>query len=754
MRTLTQHRLSLLGFVLAGAILVAVGWLSYLQMLRLDQSRQLATQTLIVREEIEVLLSLLKDAETGQRGFLITGNAEYLTPYESATRAIGPHLDRLRELVGGDSVQRTRATRLRTLIADKLAELEQTVRLRRQRGYVAAARVVVTDAGKRLMDGIREVTGAMRDEESRLYAERNSRLERQVRTATGLNIAGLAVALGLVVGATALAIRAVRQRDAEQVARRFSEALAAASAESEARLRITVESIGDAVIATDEQGRVTLMNPVAQALTGWTEAGAQGRAFEEVFAIVDETTRRPVENPATKVRREGRVVGLANHTLLIARDGREIPIDDSAAPIRVPGGRMRGVVIVFRDVTGRRDLERGRAALLEAEQAARHDAEAASRAKDEFVATLSHELRTPLNSIFGWARMLQERTLDAETTRRALEVIERSTRTQLQLIDDLLDMSRILVGKLRLEPRAVDLRAVVESATDIVRPTAEAKQVGLAVHCGDRPIVVAGDPDRLQQVLWNLLSNAIRYTPAGGGIDVSLDDVGAQARVRVVDTGIGIEPDFLPHVFERFRQADASTSRTHAGLGIGLALVRHLVELHGGVVQAESGGPGTGSTFTVWLPAQAASESGVGPESAGAVVAGAARGLSGLHVLVVDDDPDARDLARLACAQAGARVTPAGSAAEAMRVVEAAPVDVLISDIGMPGTNGYELMAAVRAHANGQRIRAIALTAYARLEDRERALRAGFHLHVSKPVDPARLARAVALAVGRSGDVA
>ena len=419
MRTLTQHRLSLLGFVLAGAILVAVGWLSYLQMLRLDQSRQLATQTLIVREEIEVLLSLLKDAETGQRGFLITGNAEYLTPYESATRAIGPHLDRLRELVGGDSVQRTRATRLQTLIADKLAELEQTVRLRRQRGYVAAARVVVTDAGKRLMDGIREVTGAMRDEESRLYAERNSRLERQVRTATGLNIAGLAVALGLVVGATALAMRAVRQRDAEQVARRFSEALAAASAESEARLRITVESIGDAVIATDEQGRVTLMNPVAQALTGWTEAGAQGRAFEEVLAIVDETTRRPVENPATKVRREGRVVGLANHTLLIARDGREIPIDDSAAPIRVPGGRMRGVVIVFRDVTGRRDLERGRAALLEAEQAARHDAEAASRAKDEFVATLSHELRTPLNSIFGWARMLQERTLDADDHPRA-----------------------------------------------------------------------------------------------------------------------------------------------------------------------------------------------------------------------------------------------------------------------------------------------------------------------------------------------
>jgi PAS domain S-box-containing protein len=749
-RTLTQHRLSLLGFLLAGAILVAVGWLSYWQMLRLEQARELATQTLILREEIEVLLSLMKDAETGQRGFLITGDAGYLGPYESATRAVGPHLDRLRDLVAGDPVQRTRAARLQTLVADKLAELEQTVRLRRQRGYVAAARVVVTDTGKRLMDGIREVTIAMRDDESRVYTERNARLERQERTATVVNIAGLALALGLVVGATGLAIRAVRQRDAEHVARRLSEAIATASAESEARLRITVESIGDAVIATDEQGRVTLMNPVAQALTGWTESGARGRAFEEVFTIVDETTRRPVENPATKVRREGGIVGLANHTLLIARDGREIPIDDSAAPIQVPGGRLRGVVIVFRDVTGRRDLERDRAALLEAEQAARHEAEAASRAKDEFVATLSHELRTPLNSIFGWARMLQERSLDAETTRRAIEVIERSTRTQLQLIDDLLDMSRILVGKLRLEPRAVDLRAVVESATDIVRPTAEAKQVGLAVHHGDRPIVVAGDPDRLQQVLWNLLSNAIRYTPAGGRIDVSLDDDGARARVRVVDTGIGIEPDFLPHVFERFRQADASTSRTHAGLGIGLALVRHLVELHGGIVQADSRGPGAGSTFTVWLPAQDASESGVGPEAAEAGTAGAPRGLSGLHVLVVDDDPDARDLARLACAQAGARVTPAGSAAEAMRVVEAAAVDVLISDIGLPGTNGYELMAAVRAHANGRQIRAIALTAYARLEDRERALQAGFHLHVPKPIDPARLARAVALAVGRS----
>jgi CheY-like chemotaxis protein/anti-sigma regulatory factor (Ser/Thr protein kinase) len=286
---------------------------------------------------------------------------------------------------------------------------------------------------------------------------------------------------------------------------------------------------------------------------------------------------------------------------------------------------------------------------------------------------------------------------------------------------------------------------VVEAALDTVRPTADAKQVALAVRCDPGPTIVAGDADRLQQVLWNLLSNAIRYTPAGGRIDVELHRADGHAEIQVADTGVGIEPHFLPHVFERFRQADASASRTHGGLGLGLALVRHLVELHGGTVRAESEGDGRGAIFTVRLPMQAA------PVSARAGAHGDASPpgrLSGLRILVVDDDMDSRDLARIVCEQAGASVVSVESAAAALRALDAGSVDVLVTDIGMPGTDGYELLTAVRARPDG-RIPAIALTAYARLEDRERALNAGFRLHVPKPLDPTRLARAVALVVGR-----
>jgi PAS domain S-box-containing protein len=563
------------------------------------------------------------------------------------------------------------------------------------------------------------------------------------------------VAFVLVLGASVLTIRALRNRDREYALRQTSEAVAAASQESEARLRTTLESIGDGVIATDDEGRVTLMNPVAQALTGWTDAGARGRPIEEVFAIVNEATRQPVENPVAQVRREGSIVGLANHAILLARDGREIPIADSAAPIRLPGSRLQGVVVVFRDVTGQYELERQRASLLQIEQAARQDAEAANRAKDEFVATLSHELRTPLNSIFGWTRMLQSGSLDGDTARRAVEVIERSARTQMQLIDDLLDTSRMVAGKLRLDVRPVDLRAVVEAAVDTIRPATQAKGVRIEGHTGERPVVVSGDPDRLQQVVWNLLSNAIRFTPAGGRIDVWLDEHQGQEQIRVVDTGSGIKPEFLPHVFERFRQADASSSRVHSGLGLGLALVRHLVELHGGAVVAESEGEGRGATFSVRLPRPSPDTAARPiPLDAAPDVVDPSRHLAGLHVLVVDDEADARDLARLAFEQAGARVSVASSAREALATMDRGRVDVLVSDIGMPGANGYVLLESVRARGADAQVPAIALTAYARLEDRERALKAGFQLHVPKPIDPLRLVRAVALVAHRVGPAA
>jgi PAS domain S-box-containing protein len=745
-----QRRLGLIGFALAGLLLVVVGWISYRQMLRLEEARELATHTLLVREEIEVLFSLIKDAETGQRGFILTGDAKYLEPYQAAIRIVPLHTTRLRQLTADNDTQQAQLVRLDGLVGAKLSEMATSIQIARTQGTGAAARIIRTDVGIRVMEDIRVLLTAMRDEESRLYAKRERRMNQAERTATAGNIAGLIVAFVLVIGATVLTIRAMRYRDREFARRQTSEAVAAASQESEARLRTTLESIGDAVVATDDQGRVTLMNPVAQALTGWTDAGARGRPIEEVFAVVNAATRQPVENPVTKVRREGTIVGLANHTILLSRDGREIPIANSAAPIRVAGGRVQGVVMVFRDVTDQYELERQRASVLEMEQAARQDAEAANRAKDEFVATLSHELRTPLSSIFGWTRMLQSGGLDANTARRAVEVIERNARTQMQLIDDLLDTSRMVAGKLRLELRAVDLRSVVDTAVDTFRPGAQAKGVRISAHVGANPVVVAGDPDRLQQVVGNLLSNAIRFTPTGGRIDVWLEEHEGQEQIRVVDTGSGIKPEFLPHVFERFRQADASSSRTHSGLGIGLALVRHLVELHGGVVVATSDGPGRGATFSVRLPRRSPEEDpGMPPPGARPDATGPARHLAGLHVLVVDDEQDARELARLTFEQAGARVTLAASAPEALATLEAERVDVLVSDIGMPGINGYALLETVRGRG-GASIPAIALTAYARLEDRERALKAGFQLHIPKPIDPGRLVRAVALVANRS----
>ena len=550
----------------------------------------------------------------------------------------------------------------------------------------------------------------------------------------------------------ALLHRVTQQRERERAARATLEAVGAATASSEAWFRTTLASIGDAVIATDDAGHVKAMNSVAQRLTGWTEEEARGRPLGEVFRVVNEDSGLPVENPVDKVFREGRIVGLANHTALLARDGRAIPIDDSAAPIRTPEGRLMGAVMVFRDVTERRQAERQQAAIIEREREARREAEAAARSKDEFVATLSHELRTPLNAIFGWVQLLRAGTLDDGARAHALEVIERNTRTQTRMVEDLLDVSRMMSGRLRIEPRPVELATVVRAALDAVRPALDAKSLNLVTELDAATGPVAGDPERLQQVIWNLLTNAIKFTPRGGRIEVRLERRDSHVQVQVSDSGRGIPPDFLPRVFERFSQAEGSSSRTQPGLGIGLALVRHLVELHGGTVQVASEGEGRGATFTVRLPIPATLQRhhAGGPEPHLTPPAtDPLRPLAGLHILAVDDDADARELLRVAFQQAGARVTVADSARAALAALEAVAPSVLVSDIGMPDGNGYELLERVRAAEHGSRIPAVALTAYARVEDRDRAIQAGFQLHIAKPIDPAMLVRAVALVCGR-----
>ncbi|HZI20839.1 MAG TPA: PAS domain S-box protein [Pyrinomonadaceae bacterium] len=394
------------------------------------------------------------------------------------------------------------------------------------------------------------------------------------------------------------------------------------------------------------------------------------------------------------------------------------------------------------------DVEELRSALRQAEES--------NRLKDEFLATVSHELRTPLTAVLGWAHLLRSGQLDGEASARALETIERNARAQNRMIEELLDVSRIITGKLRLDVRQVDLPLVVEAAVESVRPAADAKAVRLQLVLDPRAGPISGDPDRLQQVIWNLLSNAVKFTHKGGRVQVRLERINSHVELTVSDTGPGIEPDFLPFVFDRFRQADMTKKRAHGGLGLGLAIARHLVELHGGAIRAASGGTEQGATFTVTLPlmvvrAEPSPAERRHPAAVEGVPYVSGPALDGLRVLVVDDEPDTRELLAAVLKGRGAVVTLAASAGEALKALERETPHVLVSDIGMPGEDGYELIRRVRLlpPERGGNIPAAALTAYAREDDRIRALLTGFQIHIPKPVNPAELAAVVATLAGR-----
>jgi signal transduction histidine kinase/CheY-like chemotaxis protein len=398
-------------------------------------------------------------------------------------------------------------------------------------------------------------------------------------------------------------------------------------------------------------------------------------------------------------------------------------------------------------------LARAREELLTHEQAARAEAETASRAKDEFLATLSHELRTPLNALVGWIWWLRTGGLDEARTTRALETIERNTRALAQLIEDLLDVSRIITGKLRLDIRAVELVPIIEAAIDAVRPAANAKGIEIRATLDAVAGPILGDPDRLQQIMWNLLSNAVKFTPEKGRVDVRLLQRASSVEIMVNDTGKGISADLLPYVFDRFRQATASGALTQ-GLGLGLSIVRHLVEVHGGHIRAESGGEGQGATFTLTLPLAADAPAGAHVAAAPAAMPVAAESamLDNLRVLVVDDAPEALEWLVHALSGFGAEVVPASSVREALDTLQHLRPDVIVSDIRLPDEDGYDLIRKVRALdlEHGRHTPAVALTAYPRVEDRARALRAGYQMHVPKPVEPSALASVIASVAGRA----
>ncbi|HET6439176.1 MAG TPA: ATP-binding protein [Anaeromyxobacter sp.] len=418
--------------------------------------------------------------------------------------------------------------------------------------------------------------------------------------------------------------------------------------------------------------------------------------------------------------------------------------------------RRRNAALAAEVTRTRRELTGQLAELRQAESRARRAAEQASRARDEFVATVSHELRTPLNAVLGWSRLLRLGKLDAATSARAVESIERSAATQAQIVDEVLDVSRILRGELRLEIRPMNLIPVIEAAVEATRAAASARRIVVARALSADVGWVAGDALRLQQVTWNLLANAVKFTPVGGRVEVRLERSGEEAVISVRDTGIGIDPAFVPHLFERFRQADSSATRGYGGLGLGLAMVRHLIEAHGGAVDAKSEGRGRGATFTVRLPIATAQRGEAAPplpppNPTASHGPWPLAGLSRLRVLVVDDDPDSREVVREVLEQAGAMVAVAGSAQEALLCIAQRPPDVLLSDLGMPGEDGYQLMRQVRAldPGAGGAVPAAALTAYTQAENRLAAQEAGFQGYLSKPIDPAELTVAVARLAGR-----
>ena len=526
--------------------------------------------------------------------------------------------------------------------------------------------------------------------------------------------------------------------------------------EEQRRTRAILDTALDAIIGMNHQGTITEFNPAAERTFGYRREEAIGRELAELLI--------PLELRAK--HREGLARYLATgigpfldrrvETTGYHADGHEFPVE--VAITRVPAEDPPRFTGFVRDLTARVEAEREREHLLQREFSARREAEAANRAKDEFLATLSHELRTPLNAIVGWTRMLLDGRMDAESARRALRVIDRNAHLQTQLVGDILDVSRIITGGLRLDLQPVDLDAVIGAALDAVRPAAEAKRVALRCRLAASARFTQGDPQRLQQIIWNLLSNAVKFAEAGGFVEVELLDAGdSGVRIRVEDDGAGIDPAFLPHVFERFRQADGSVSRQHGGLGLGLAIVRHLVELHGGTVLATSPGVGRGSTFVVELPRVDPDNAPASSTEDGASATEGSRSnqglsLSGCRALVVDDDEDARELIATILTTAGANVQTASSVNEALRHLEASEPDVLLADIGMPGTDGYALIREVRRREtqSGQHLPAVAITAYTRDSDQERALAAGFDRHMSKPISPAAIVDAVLSLWGRA----
>jgi PAS domain S-box-containing protein len=514
----------------------------------------------------------------------------------------------------------------------------------------------------------------------------------------------------------------------ETTARRVAEESAQQIQSQREKLRVTLASIGDGVISTDAEGRIEFLNPVAQELVGWNEEEAVHRALTDVFHIINEETREPVDNPAMRALQEGRVIGLANHTLLISKDGTERAIDDTAAPIRDAEGNVVGCVLVFRDI----------GPLKQANQALRE----ASRRKDEFLATLAHELRNPLAPIRNSLQILKMQHVDPETVQESREVMERQVHHMVRLVDDLLDVSRVMRGKIELRKEPVELATIVARAVETAQSLIEAQEHRLDISLPSESLRLDVDPVRLAQVVGNLLTNSAKYTQAHGHIWLTAHREGKQAVLQIRDNGIGIAPDILPHVFELFVQADHSSTRAQGGLGIGLTIVKNLVEMHGGSVAVRSDGLGKGSEFEVRLPLLMTKRR--EPHGNRQDERQVRHPIPGHRLLVVDDNQDsARSLAMLLRLE-GHEVQIAHDGPAALELAKSYGPEMVLLDIGMPGMDGYEVARKLRQQSGLETVVLAALTGWGQEDDRRRTAEAGFDHHLVKPIEPTVLQKLLA----------
>jgi PAS domain S-box-containing protein len=701
-------------FVLTAAILASGIGASYLAGRVALEATARVRQFDTAIEAMQDLRSSIQDAETG--GYLLTREARRLEPSEEAMVMIQSMLETVRKMVVAGILPAEQISELERLIGRKTEELRKIVSLIQSGRPSAAMEIVRGDQGQELTDAIRrtieEIVSAQENRRAAAIREADWAIELR----GGVLLAGVTISLSFLVWAY--------RRIGKEMLQNFVASLEARRQKD--ILAVTLASIGDAVIITDLKGRITFLNEVAEKLTGWSAKEAEDRSCSEVFRIINEETGLPAESPVEKVLASGAIAGLANHTLLVRKDGSHLSIDDSGAPIRESDRTVRGVVLIFRDFTAHKDFER---TLIRAKE----EIEASSKAKDKFLATLSHELRTPLTPVLATLSAWAVANQLPPNLRGDLERVRRNVELEARLIDDLLDLSRIENGKLSLEKELVDVHGAIQSAIALFRDEVYAKELQIRCRFEARASFLEADSARLQQILSNIIGNAVKFTPEGGSIEIATANPHeTELTISITDDGVGISEEVMARLFHRFEQGNFASDRKSQGLGLGLSIAKALVEAHGGTLQAASKGSHQGSTFVISLPI---ADSARIPASAAPVVS-VRDSREGLRILLIEDHEDTAQVLQNVLRQMGHEVETCSTVATACQKLHESRFDILLSDIGLPDGTGIDFIKAARQICQTP---AVALTGYGMAEDVEKCLQAGFDEHLTKPIDVERL---------------